>query len=64
MGLGMWQIILIIIVVLIVFGAGKLPSVMGDVGKGVKNLKKGLKDEGKDDSSDKQNIEKIEKTDK
>ena len=36
------QIIIILLVVLIIFGAGKLPSVMGDIGKGVKNLKKGL----------------------
>lgn len=42
---GIWQIGLIILVVLLLFGAGKLPSVMGDLAKGVKNFKKGLADE-------------------
>ena len=45
MSIGIWQVILILLVVLIIFGAGKLPSVMGDVAKGVKNFKAGLKDE-------------------
>ncbi len=48
MSIGLPQIVLIVIVVLILFGAGKLPKVMGDVGKGIKNLKDGLKD--KDDT--------------
>lgn len=38
-----WLVVLAII--LILFGAGKLPKVMGDVAKGVKNFKSGLKDE-------------------
>lgn len=44
MAIGIWQIVLILVVVLVLFGAGKLPSVMGDVGKGMKNFKDGLKD--------------------
>ena len=43
---GIWQILLIVLVVLLIFGAGKLPQVMGDMAKGVKNFKKGLEDEG------------------
>ena len=39
------QLLIVILVVLILFGAGKLPKVMGDIGKGVRNLKKGLKEE-------------------
>jgi len=42
MSIGIWQLILIIVLVLILFGAGKLPHVMGEIGKGVKNFKKGL----------------------
>lgn len=45
MSLGVWQIVLIIVLVLIIFGAGKLPKVMGDIGKGVKSLKDGLKED-------------------
>ena len=45
MSIGIWQVVLILVIVLIIFGAGKLPQVMGDVAKGVKNFKTGLKDE-------------------
>ncbi len=38
-----WLVVLAII--LILFGAGKLPSVMGDVAKGIKSFKAGMKDE-------------------
>lgn len=44
MSIGIWQIVLILVIVLVIFGAGKLPKVMGDVGKGIKNMKDGLKD--------------------
>ena len=50
MSIGFWQILLIVIVVLIVFGAGKLPKVMGDFGKGVRNLRDEL---SKDSDSNK-----------
>ena len=45
MSIGIWQVVLILLIVLILFGAGKLPKVMGDVAKGVKNFKSGLKDD-------------------
>ena len=45
MSIGIWQIVLILVIVLILFGAGKLPRVMGDVAKGVKSFKSGLKDD-------------------
>lgn len=45
MSIGIWQVILILLIVLIIFGAGKLPKVMGDVAKGVKNFKSGLKED-------------------
>ena len=45
MSIGIWQVVLILIIVLIIFGAGKIPQVMGDVAKGVKSFKSGLKDD-------------------
>ena len=45
MSIGIWQVVLILMIVLIIFGAGKLPQVMGDVAKGVKSFKAGLKDD-------------------
>lgn len=44
MGISFWQVALILVVVLIVFGAGKLPRVMGDLASGIKNFKKGMSD--------------------
>ena len=52
MTLGIWQILLIVLLVLLLFGAGKLPNVMGDLAKGVKNFKKGL-DEDDSEPADK-----------
>jgi sec-independent protein translocase protein TatA len=43
--LGGPELIIVLVIVLIVFGAGKLPSVMRDVGKGVKEFKKAQTDE-------------------
>jgi sec-independent protein translocase protein TatA len=48
MSIGIWQVVLILVIVLILFGAGKLPKVMGDVAKGVKNFKTGMKDDEDD----------------
>lgn len=45
MSIGIWQLILILLIVFVIFGAGKLPRVMGDLGKGVRSLKKGLKED-------------------
>ncbi|HAT50283.1 MAG: twin-arginine translocase TatA/TatE family subunit [Magnetococcales bacterium] len=38
-GLGTSELIIILVIVLVVFGAGKLPKVMKDLGKGVKSFK-------------------------
>lgn len=45
MGPSFLQILLILMLVLILFGAGKLPRVMGDIGKGVRSMRDGLKGE-------------------
>lgn len=48
MGMSLWHLVLVLVVVFIVFGAGKLPKVMGDVGKGIRAMRDGLKgDENK-----------------
>ena len=38
-GLGHWEILLILVIVLIVFAAGKLPKVAGELAKGIKSFK-------------------------
>ena len=46
MSLGPWQVLLIAVVVLVLFGRGKIASLMGEVGKGITSFKKGI-EEGK-----------------
>jgi len=49
MGISIWQIAIILVVVLLLFGAGKIPRLMGDMAKGITAFKKGLKDADQDD---------------
>jgi len=58
MPIGFTELALILVLVLILFGAGKLPKVMSDLGKGVASFKEGLK------TSDKQNSKKEDKEEK
>lgn len=44
-GLGTQEMLIILVLVLIVFGAGKLPQVGSALGSGLRNFKKGLKDD-------------------
>lgn len=43
-----WHWIIVLLIVLLLFGAGKLPKVMGDLAKGVKSFKAGLQDDSDD----------------
>ncbi len=49
MSIGIWELMLILAIVFVLFGAGKLPQVMADLGKGVKSLKEGLKGDKKEE---------------
>ncbi len=42
MGLSVWQIAVVVILVVLLFGRGKISSLMGDVAKGIKSFKKGM----------------------
>lgn len=44
MQMGPWQILVIGIVVLVLFGRGKIAGLMGEVGKGITSFKKGIKE--------------------
>ena len=43
-GIGMPELIIILVIILIIFGAGKLPEIGGAIGKGIKNFKKAIKE--------------------
>ncbi|MBT9370357.1 twin-arginine translocase TatA/TatE family subunit [Rhizobium sp. CSW-27] len=40
-----WHWLIVLVIVLIFFGRGKIPDLMGDVAKGIKSFKKGMADE-------------------
>ncbi|ASY62832.1 sec-independent protein translocase protein TatA [Sinorhizobium kostiense] len=40
-----WHWLIVLVVVLLLFGRGKIPELMGDLAKGIKNFKKGMTDD-------------------
>jgi sec-independent protein translocase protein TatA len=41
-GIGIWQIVIVALVVLVLFGRGRISEMMGDFGKGISSFKKGM----------------------
>ena len=54
---GIWQILIVLLLVVLLFGRGKISDLMGDVAKGITSFKKGLKDEPEDTASNVHSIE-------
>ena len=52
MSIGFWQIAIVVVLVVLLFGRGKISSLMGDVAKGIKSFKKGMKDPTQDSTQD------------
>ena len=52
MSIGFWQIAIVVVLVVLLFGRGKISDLMGDVAKGIKSFKKGMKDPIQDQSED------------
>ncbi len=53
MSIGIWQIAIVVILVVLLFGRGKISSLMGDVAKGIKSFKKGMASDVSDDAEPK-----------
>ena len=51
MSIGFWQIAIVVVLVVLLFGRGKISSLMGDVAKGIKSFKKGMSDNSDQSSS-------------
>jgi len=51
MSIGFWQIAIVVVLVVLLFGRGKISSLMGDVAKGIKSFKKGMSDNNDQSSS-------------
>ena len=52
MSIGFWQIAIVVVLVVLLFGRGKISDLMGDVAKGIKSFKKGMKDPTQDQIKD------------
>tara|TARA_Y100001935_G_scaffold150466_1_gene124209 strand:+ start:343 stop:543 length:201 start_codon:yes stop_codon:yes gene_type:complete len=53
MSIGFWQIAIVVILVVLLFGRGKISSLMGDVAKGIKSFKKGMASDSIEDNQTK-----------
>ena len=47
-----WHWMIVLVILLLLFGRGKIPDLMGDVAKGIKSFKKGMSEDDADDAVD------------
>ena len=50
-----WQLLIVLVIVLLLFGRGKIPQLMGDMAKGIKSFKRGMSDEEKKEDKNLEN---------
>ncbi len=55
MGISFWQIAIVVVIVVLLFGRGKISSLMGDVAKGIKSFKKGMSDDASSNDDNNKN---------
>lgn len=60
MGISIWQILIVVLIVVVLFGAGRIPRLMGDMAKGIKSFKAGMKDEDLVDETDRKPAGQVE----
>jgi len=56
-GFGYWELLIILVIALIIFGAGKLPEIGSGIGNAIRNFKKGVADVEKEIKEDPKKIE-------
>jgi sec-independent protein translocase protein TatA len=56
-GLSIWHWIVVLVVVLLLFGRGKISEIMGDMAKGIKEFKRGMAEEDSDKTEQPKNID-------
>lgn len=56
-GIGIPELLIILVIVLVIFGAGKLPQIGGNIGKAIKNFKSGVKEDEVEAAAPKEQIE-------
>lgn len=52
-----WHWLIVLVVVLLIFGRGKIPELMGDMAKGIKSFKKGMADDDEEEVVDAKTVE-------
>ena len=50
-----WQLLIVLVIVLLLFGRGKIPQLMGDMAKGIKSFKRGISDDEKKEDKNLEN---------
>ena len=60
MGISFWQIAIVVVLVVLLFGRGKISSLMGDVAKGIKSFKKGMSSDDSNQTKIQSSEEKIQ----
>ena len=58
MSIGFWQIAIVVVLVVLLFGRGKISDLMGDVAKGIKSFKKGMKDPSQESNDSTTSVDK------
>ena len=56
-GFGHWELLIILVIALIIFGAGKLPEIGSGIGNAIRNFKKGVSEVEKEVKEEPKNIE-------
>jgi sec-independent protein translocase protein TatA len=51
-GLGVWELVVILVIVLVIFGVGKLPEIGSGLGKGIRNFRKSIRGEEEEENKD------------
>ena len=54
MSIGFWQIAIVVVLIVLLFGRGKISDLMGDVAKGIKSFKKGMASDAVEDNQPKE----------
>ena len=64
MGIGIWQVLIVAVLIFVIFGAGRLPRIMEDIAKGIKSFKKGISEEESTEKASESTEEKSSDDDK
>ena len=57
MGISVWQVVIVVALIVLLFGRGKISDLMGDVAKGITSFRKGLKEGDNDEKVTQQTID-------